>query len=116
MEIDVVRSMMDPEIYSLAIALYFFGMYLRKSKRFKNTSIPIILGVVSMIFVFLHLLVTQEIKGVQDIANAIFVTFVQGMLCASAAVYANQLFKQAQYRKEENEMDKENIEEEDTSD
>lgn len=113
MEIDVIKSMMDPEIYSLAIALYFFGIHLRNSKRFKNSSIPIILGIVSMIFVFLHLLVTREIKGVQDIANAIFVTFVQGILCASAAVYANQIFKQAQYRKEENEPDKENVEDED---
>ena len=40
------------------------------------------------------LLSVIQITSVQDVWNAIFAAITQGILCAGASVYANQIYKQ----------------------
>lgn len=94
MEMQFLQGIMDTQIYALAVALYLLGIGIRKISSVKNNHIPVILGVVGVIFVALHIFATQSFNTPQQIAAAIFAAFVQGILCAAAAVYADQIFKQ----------------------
>lgn len=94
MEMQFLQGIMDTQIYALAVALYLLGIGIRKISTVKNNHIPVILGIVGIVFVALHIFATQSFDTPQQIAAAIFAAFVQGILCAAAAVYADQIFKQ----------------------
>ena len=74
--------------------LLFVGAAIKRSK-IKDALIPIILGAVGVFFAGLYVFATVTVSGVQDVATALFTAFTQGILCAGASVYANQIYKQA---------------------
>lgn len=78
--------------------LYVVGVGLRKS-RIPNKKIPLLLGILSVVLSALWVITTSDIGDVKDCASALFMAVTQGVLCAGASVYVNQLYKQA--RKEE---------------
>ena len=56
--------------------------------------IPLILGVLGVLLAILWVLPTSLVSTWQDVMLAAFTAFVQGILCAGAAVYGNQIYKQ----------------------
>lgn len=84
-----------PELLILIPVLYLIGAGLKKSN-FKDKFIPLILGVIGVFLAGVYLFATEPINGTQAIATALFTALTQGVLCAGASVYANQIVKQAQ--------------------
>lgn len=89
------QQYIKPELLILIPVLYLIGEGIKKTK-IANNFIPLILGVVSVLISGVWLFATEPINGSQAIATAIFTALTQGVLCAGAAVYANQLIKQGQ--------------------
>lgn len=88
------QEFIKPELLILIPVLYFIGAAIKKSA-LRDNLIPFILGVVGVIFAGVYLFAADEINGTQAIATAIFTAFTQGVLCAAASVYTNQIIKQA---------------------
>ena len=91
-------NMMDyvkPELVVLAIALYGIGVGLKKSKTIADKWIPYILGAVGIGIAFVWVCATSDLSTAQNVLMAVFTGFTQGIICASASVYVNQLIKQA---------------------
>lgn len=83
------ESYIMPELVVLIPALYLVGMGLKRMERFQDRMIPVMLGCVGM------LLASVYMFGVQGVCwGALYFGIVQGVLCAGASVYANQLYKQ----------------------
>lgn len=99
------QEFIKPELLILIPVLYFIGAAIKKSKM-RDNLIPFILGVVGVFFAGVYLFAADEIIGTQAIATAIFTAFTQGVLCAAASVYANQIIKQAS-QDSDNEEEKE---------
>lgn len=88
------QEFIKPELLILIPVLLFVGAAIKRSK-IKDALIPIILGAVGVFFAGLYVFATVTVSGVQDVATALFTAFTQGILCAGASVYANQIYKQA---------------------
>ena len=100
------QEFIKPELLILIPVLYFIGAAIKKSA-LRDNLIPFILGVVGVIFAGVYLFAADEIIGTQAIATAIFTAFTQGVLCAAASVYANQLYKQVSQDSDNEEKEKE---------
>ena len=91
---EMLKEFIKPELLVLIPVLYLIGIGLKKSN-VKNKLIPSILGGTSIVLSFLFIVATTNISGYQEIIMAIFSGLTQGVLCAGASVYVNQLVKQA---------------------
>lgn len=78
------------ELLVLIPVLYVAGMGLKKLERIDDRFIPIILGLFGIITATFY---SFGINGASW--DALFVGIVQGVLCAGASVYANQIYKQS---------------------
>lgn len=85
----------NAELLILVPVLYFVGMGLKKAAWFKDTMIPAILGCCGVVLSLLWVLATSTLTSWQDGVLAAFTAIVQGILCAGASVYINQIAKQA---------------------
>ena len=83
-----------PELLVLVQVLYFVGMGLKKSTYFNDNAIPLLLGVFGVLLSLLYVMATVALGSWQDILLAAFTALTQGVLCAGASVYVNQLIKQ----------------------
>lgn len=92
------QEFIKPELLILIPVLYLIGVAIKKS-RIDDRHIPWILGVTAVVLVILYLLTNETISGGNAVATLLFTAFTQGVLLAGAAVYANQIYKQA--KKEE---------------
>ena len=80
----------QPELMVLIPVLYLIGFALKKSTIFKDKYIPLVLGVVGIILSFLYFMFGDiECNG-----TSVFTAITQGILCAGASTYANQIYKQ----------------------
>lgn len=95
------QDFIKPELMILIPVLYLIGMGVKRSK-IRDALIPLILGGAGVILAALYLFSTEEVCGVQGVFTAIFTALTQGVLCAAAAVYSNQIFKQIknEYKKD----------------
>jgi hypothetical protein len=78
------------ELMILIPVLYLIGAGLKKANTVLDKYIPIILGVIGVGLSMLYF-------GLENIAcngNSIFTAITQGILCAGASTYANQIYKQ----------------------
>lgn len=82
-----------PELMILVPVLYLVGVALKKCIM-PDKYIPIVLGCSGIILSTIYLLSITQITSVQDVWTAIFASTTQGILCAGASVYANQIYKQ----------------------
>lgn len=89
------QDFIKPELLVLIPVLYFIGTAIKKSK-ISDNKIPFILGGIAILLSGIYLFAAEEIIGVQAVATAIFTAITQGVLCAAASVYANQIIKQSQ--------------------
>jgi hypothetical protein len=94
------QNFIKPELLILIPVLLFVGAAIKRSK-IKDALIPLILGAVGVFFAGLYVFATVTVNGAQDVATALFTAFTQGVLCAGASVYANQIYKQAAKGKDE---------------
>ena len=83
----------DQALLILVPVLYLIGMALKRYGKC-DRHIPLILGGAGIFLAVLWVLATHEISGYQDALMAAFTAIVQGVLCAGAAVYTNQIIKQ----------------------
>ena len=91
---DLLKEFIRPELLVLIPVLYLYGVALKKSK-VTDKHIPWLLGVASVILSFLYIAATSDTTGWQETLMAVFSGVTQGVLCAGASVYVNQLVKQA---------------------
>ena len=92
------QDFIKPELLILIPVLYFVGAGIKRSNA-KDEYIPLILGAVGVVFAGVYVLASEQVNCLQGIATAIFTAFTQGVLCAGASVYVNQIFKQAEKAK-----------------
>lgn len=91
---EMLKEFIKPELIVLIPVLYLAGVNLKRSE-VADKNIPWILGTCSVALCTLFILATTEINGWKEALMAIFSSLTQGVLCAGASVYANQLIKQA---------------------
>ena len=90
---EMIKEFIKPELLVMVPVLYIFGMALKKSN-VPDKHIPLVLGITSITLSLLFVLTTSDINGWQDVLMCIFSGVTQGVLCAGASVYANQIAKQ----------------------
>ena len=95
---EMIKEFIRPELIVLIPVMYLLGTSLKKSE-VKDKHIPWLLGFVSITLSTLFVVATSTINGWQEALICIFTGLTQGVLCAGASVYANQIAKQ--YNKDE---------------
>lgn len=70
-----------------------------KTFKVDPTAIPLTLGIIGIVLSAAWVLATSDLDGWQSILLAAFIAVTQGILCAGAAVYGNQLIKQRMKRR-----------------
>ena len=95
-----VLSFVKPELLLLVPVLYFIGAGLKRSK-IQDRWIPLLLGGAGAAMAALALLPEVIGRPGAEVALAIFTALTQGILCAGLSVYANQLIKQGQRGKDD---------------
>ncbi len=86
-------SYIEPELYITVPVLYILGIMLKKSV-INDKWIPIILGGMGIALVSAYKLTAYLPTDIGGIFSLAFAGVTQGILCASASVYANNLLKQ----------------------
>ena len=86
---DLILNYVKPELLVLIPILYLIGLALKKASFIKDKFIPLILGILGVILVFVYLI---SIKGWST--ELIGMSIVQGVLIAGGAVYGNNIIKQ----------------------
>lgn len=92
MDMELLNEFIKPELLILVPVLYLIGVALKNSLLIKDKFIPLTLGLLGITLSVIWLLATE---GTENIYMAIFVAITQGILCAGASVYVNQIFKQS---------------------
>ena len=90
-----IKEYIKPELLILAIVFYFLGVAIKNTEVIKDKYIPLVLGLVGIIFSAIYVVATSTIASYQDVLTIIFTSIVQGILVAGASVYVNQLIKQS---------------------
>ena len=88
------QEFIKPELLILIPVLYLIGAGIKKSK-IRDTLIPLILGFTGVLLAGIYVFAVDVVETTQDTAVALFTAFTQGILCAGASVYINQIYKQA---------------------
>ncbi len=83
-----LQQFIKPEIVILIPVLYFIGAALKRSS-VKDNYIPAILGGAGILLSALYVCGTESFTVL-----SIFTAVTQGILCAGASVYVNQIIKQ----------------------
>ncbi len=91
---EMLKEFVKPELIILIPVLYLLGTALKKSQ-ISDKYIPCILGAASVILCLMYIVGTSAINGFQEVIMAIFTGTTQGILCAGASVYVNQILKQS---------------------
>ena len=90
---DQITNYIQPELLILIPVLYFIGLGV-KNTNIQDKFIPIILGAVGIVLAGVYVLSVNVLGSWQSVLTALFTAITQGVLCAGASVYANQVYKQ----------------------
>jgi len=85
----IIMNYIKPELIVLIPVLYLIGLALKKAEFIKDKFIPLVLGVIGIVVVFLYLISTVGWS-----MSLIGVSIIQGVLVAAGSVYFNQIWKQ----------------------
>lgn len=88
------EQFIKPELLVIIPVLNLIGAGIKKSEKIKDKLIPVILGVLGILIAGVYILLSSDLKAENGLATAILTAITQGLLCAAASVYANQLVKQ----------------------
>lgn len=92
--IELINQFVEPELLILIPVLYLIGIGIKKSA-IKDKWIPLILGGCGIVLACIYVLALDPIASAQAFFTALFTAITQGILCAGASVYVNQIIKQA---------------------
>ncbi len=92
---ELLKEFIKPELIILVPVLYLFGVALKRSQ-VADKHIPWILGGGAVVLSLAFVVATSEFSGWQSILLGAFSGVTQGILCAGASVYVNQLIKQTE--------------------
>lgn len=85
---EALQSYIKPELLILIPVLYLLGAALKKSE-FRDKLIPWILGGAGVLLACLYIVANEGFTAI-----GVFTAITQGVLCAGASVFVNQLSKQ----------------------
>ncbi|MBR6506638.1 MAG: phage holin family protein [Clostridia bacterium] len=88
------------ELYVLIPILYVIGAVIKNS-RVKDWKIPFILGGAGILLAGLWIFSANTITGTQQVLSMIFASITQGVLCAAASVYTDNLYRQLKEKNRE---------------
>ena len=91
---ELLKEFIKPELLILIPVLYLFGSGMKKSQ-IADRLIPMLLGAISVVLSLFFIVATSTFNGWQECLMVVFSSITQGVLCAGASVYVNQLIKQA---------------------
>ena len=91
---EMIKELIKPELLVLIPVLYLLGNAFKDSE-IPNKYIPLILGITSSLLCTMFLAATSSLVGWKDVFVVVFSGITQGILCAGASVYVNQLIKQS---------------------
>lgn len=91
---ELMKEFIKPEILVLVPVLYLVGAGLKKSE-LADRLIPATLGLAGVLLAAMYIAATGVFAGAQDVIAGVFAALTQGVLCAGASVYVNQVVKQA---------------------
>ena len=91
---DQILDYIKPELFIVAVVLYFIGIGLKKAHAVPDKYIPIILGAAGIIICAVWVGATCPLDTGQNIAMGIFTAVIQGILVAGLSTYVNQVIKQ----------------------
>jgi hypothetical protein len=91
---EILKDFIKPELVVLIPVLYLIGKAL-KTSLILDKHIPWLLGLTSVILSLLYIVATSVFSGWQGVFMVVFSAFTQGILCAGASVYVNQIIKQS---------------------
>ena len=89
---ELLISTIRPELLVLVPVLYLIGTAVKKSKVLNDNIIPLLLGFIGIALSMLYVCCTAD--GCVKIDDMAFSGITQGILCAGATVYINQIIKQ----------------------
>lgn len=95
MDPTAITNYINPKLLVLIPVLYYIGTGLKRSRKINDKYIPLVLGAIGIFLAALWTFATCPCGNWRDVLNALFIAIVQGILVASASVYAHQLVKQA---------------------
>lgn len=81
------------ELYVLIPILYVIGAFIKNSK-IKDWKIPLILGCTGILLAGIWVFATNPVADFQQALSMVFASITQGILCAAASVYTNNIYKQ----------------------
>ena len=91
---ELLKEFIMPELLALAPVLYLVGAGLKRSG-LADRRIPAVLGLAGVLLAAMYIAATGVFSGAQDVIAGAFAALTQGVLCAGASVYVNQVIKQA---------------------
>ena len=93
-----IASYINPELLVLVPVLYLMGAAIKRYGS-DDRVIPMVLGLMGMLLASLYGIATMEAGD--TVAMVLFTGIIQGVLCAAAAVYSHQIYKQSTKEKGE---------------
>lgn len=87
--LETIEQYISPELLVLIPVLYLIGASLKRYQGFADKHIPVVLGIVGIVLAMVY---EFSVMGVSW--EALYVSAIQGILCAGASVYVNQTIKQ----------------------
>ena len=87
------ENYLKPELLVLVPVLYIIGIAIKKSS-LKDNFIPFLLGIIGIFLAVIWVFGTETISTYQEALLSVFTAITQGILCAGASVYVNQLIVQ----------------------
>lgn len=93
--IATLKEFIRPELLVLAPVLYMIGAGLKRAQGVEDRKIPILLGTIGILLAGVWIGATSEFTTYREVLFAVFGAITQGILCAGASVYLNQIIKQA---------------------
>lgn len=94
-----ITQYIKAELLILIPVLYLLGMWIKRSN-IKDKFIPFILGGFGVVLALFYILATSDIATAKDVFGGVFSAFTQGILCAAASTYVDQLIKQSNKKDE----------------
>lgn len=94
-----ITQYIKPELLVLIPVCLIVGLTVKHTEAVSNKYIPAINGIIAIVLAAIWIVSNTTCVDAQSVASAIFISVIQGVLCAGAATYGDQLIKQA--KKEE---------------
>ncbi len=92
---EVLITYVKPELVSLAIVLYFVGVFIKKTEAISDKWIPLILCTAGIVLAAIYVVaVSLPFSSSGETLMAIFTAIMQGVLCAALSTFVNQMIKQ----------------------